>query len=809
MGDEQTPTVLPTAKNIVALATGFRHVIRGSEGMSTSWTAAQLGPLNQLVRDDDGVWRPDGLTAARLVLRRVVEAYRTAPPPARSRQDIAHTAKVIARRWGIDGFPSDAVDGNPFIDRGDLSAPAKEAAAAPLLEYSDRSRWQAAVAGHPNAIAAAAEPLDLDWATVDAEWSARKATAHPRWSFENRRSLSWPPEPDLPGSEGDWLLSRLRDALNNDPRVVGPGEGDKARKAQLLMVLRRLAVDRHAAYLGARVDTQRHFFHLRHSMARVWFTNDLLDMGGAEEFGVTIEDSSDERQQILRSQASIARMEFYSVIHEWNQKTVDAVLDRRSSARRLFLGLDQLSDAFTQFEERLLSRPLHVTEKRDDAARGEATLDPSLPVFVRAANAKAREIFALALHVRSQPTRAVIREYLTLRRDEDLRFDAMLPASKRTVLLADQSVSLDCVNIRDAALQKLLGELLKQSRVAGLEYAAFNRRDRAVLATKEGTREGLARTIDEGIRGVTEVYRTRRMLDDEFSDVRVDERSSLETEHQMSLALAGGAVRVLEAFMSSDARTQIEKRPEIVSREIAGALHWSARTVKILEILETKEYLAKERYEMGYLSSLNWRVTTRVMRHRALCAAFAVSTAFLLRAKALPTVLDLDVAYEQMITTTQITRGNVASVLQGVLFHSFLTGGMLPFPPRIAPALQDFDFLTADIDHRRTRRHSVHLDGRNRMVATLRIFDEDWNYGVVGKVTPGTKIADLLDQRSHGEFSRWRSYIEILGLIQSGAEDTDITCQNCNWAGPTSKVRGAHCPICDSTMIVARETERG
>jgi hypothetical protein len=95
------------------------------------------------------------------------------------------------------------------------------------------------------------------------------------------------------------------------------------------------------------------------------------------------------------------------------------------------------------------------------------------------------------------------------------------------------------------------------------------------------------------------------------------------------------------------------------------------------------------------------------------------------------------------------------------------------------------------------------------MVATLRIFDEDWNYGVVGKVTPGTKIADLLDQRSHGEFSRWRSYIEVLGLIQSGAEDTDITCQNCNWAGPTSKVRGAHCPICDSTMIVARETERG
>lgn len=815
MGKKNTPAVLPTAKNIVALATGFRHVIRGAEGMSKSWERAQLGPLIHLLRDDEGAWRPDGLTAARLVLRKVVAAYRTAPPRVRSRQDIAHTANVIARLWGVDEYPTDLLPGNPLIDRGDLSAPVSDHDAPPVpltnprLEYSDRSRWQAAVASHPDALAAAAQPLDLEWATVEVEWSDLDTVAHPRWRVDDRTSLHWPPEVGMPGSEGHWLLSRLREVLEDDPRVVGSEEDDKARNAQLLTVLRRLAVDRHAAYLGARVDTQRHFFHLRHSMARIWFTNDLLDLGGAEEFGVGIESVSENRKQILRSQASIARMEFYAAIHEWDQKAVDVVLDRRSSARRVFLGLDQLSDALTQFEERLLSRPLHVTKKRDDAVREEKNLDPTLPPFVRRSNSRAREIFTMALHVRSRPTRAVIREYVEIRTRKDLKFDAMHESSKRTVLLADQSVSLDCVNIRDAELQRLVGGLLKESSVAGLEYAAFDRRDKAVLATKEGTRKGLARTIDQGIRGVAEVYRTRTMLDDDFSDIRVDERSSLETEHQMSLALAGGAVRVVEALMSSDAETQERKRPEVISQEIAASLHWSARSVKVLDILESKDYLATERYEAGYLSSLNWRVTTRVMRHRALCAAFTVAAAFRLRSTSLPTVLDLDVAYEQMITTPQIAAGQVASVMQGVLLHSFITAGMLPFPPNIAPALQGFDFLTADIDHNRRRRHAVHLDGRNRMVATLKLFDEDWNYGVVGKVVPTTTIGGLLNERSHGEFSRWRSYIEILGLLQSGANDSDITCQNCNWAGPVSKVRGAYCPICDSTMIVARETERG
>lgn len=805
---ETEQSAAPAPRNIVALATGFRHVIRGSKGMSTKWSAAELGSLATVVLDDAGVWRPDGLTAARIVLRNVVRAYADAEHDPRSRRDVTHTANVIARSWGVDTFPTDTVLGNPLLDRGDLTAQADEDAADDTdgehaatgdADYARRSRWQKAVTRHPQALAAAASALALTWAQLDEEWAAKSTVSHPRWNTSARQVTRWPPDP-MPGGEGGWLLARLGERLDDDPRLVAPGEDERARRAQLTQVLRRLAVNRHAAYLGTRLDTQSHYFHLRHAMARTWFINDLRDLGGADEFSGAADEGSVARETMLRSQASIARMEFYAVLHEWDAAAAAEVMSRRSSARRVFLGLENMPDALDQFQERLLKTPVHTPDKLDDQAVKDKA-DPSLPTFVNRAEPKAREIFSFALAVRTKPTRKIVAEYVTRRRDPEFAFAKLSKAGKRTVLLADQSVSLDCVNMRDLDLQKVVGTLLEESRAAGVEFGLFDRRDRAILGTKSGTREGLARAIDEGMRGIAGLYGIRAAAAHEYADVRVDERSALETEHQISLALAGAATRVLEDLMRADAAYQDRKSPGIVADEISGALHWSERTGKVLELLDDKGYLFSERYHDGYLASVGWRVPTRIIRHRALCAAYTVAKAYGIESSTLPTALDLDIAYDRMVSTIEIIDSQVPQVMQGVLLHSFLTAGRLPFPPRVSTALQTFDFITADVDPGRARAQSVHLDGANRILATLANFDRDWDFGAVGHVQVGTRIARALDDRSGGEFSHWRTYIDVLGFLRSGADDRGIACLDCRWVGPRATARGAHCPNCDSTRI--------
>ncbi|WP_442574834.1 hypothetical protein ACSBPH_13495 [Microbacterium sp. F51-2R] len=809
MGEELSSSTSPTAQNIVALATGFRHAIRGARGTSESWAPDRLGALNHVVRDADGAWRPDGLTATRILLRRIVSAYETADADGRPRRDVQLTARAIRRRWGLFGYPSDEPTHNALLERGDLSASFHVDEVVDIdiddgatLSYSDRSRWQQAVAKHPDALAVAAEGINLEWARIDDDEARLDSDNLPRWDTAKRTIPSWPPGGALPGTEGGWLIRALGAQLGHDERIVGPGESDGARNRQLLHVLRRLAVDRHAFYLGLRLDTQRHFFHLRHAMARVWFTDDLLDLGGIEEFGSDAEVGSTARPLLL-SQASIARMEFYAVIHEWDARATDEVLRRRSSAREIFLGLERLPDALQQFEERLKETYFRTAKRGDEQLRDKPD-DITIPEFVRRAEPKARELYTLAQQIRLLPTRDIVSEYISRRSDPDLLFDKMSTTSQRTVLLADQAVSLDCVNIRDQGLQATIAAFLRESSVAGIEYAQFDSRDRAVLGTKEGTRAGLMRAIAEGARGIEELSHVRRKANEEFSNVRVNERAALETEQQMSLALAGATVRVLEDLMKSDPRVQKSKSHDVVAGEVSAALLWSQRTVMALNSLDEKGYLASERYHDGYLASVAWRAPTSIIRHRALCTAYLVAAAYGIESDQLPTLLDLDIAYDRMVSTVEINDGHVPQVMQGVLLHSFLTAGRLPFAAQYATVLQSFDFVTMFAETEDTRAHYVYLDGRKRMLATLTNFERQWDYGAIGGVAAGSPIARALDKRSHHEFSHWRTYVELLGMFRTGSLDRDLLCLQCKWTGPVGKVRGSYCPRCDSTMIRVR-----
>jgi hypothetical protein len=813
-----------TAANIVALASGFRSIIRGAEGRPATWSPERLGSLRAVVYRDDGLWHPDALTRSRVLLQQVISSFDPVLTPLTAPKDVAYTRSVVARYWGVSTFPTDPALDNPFLERGidqesDDEVSLTEASPDTTPERDDEAQgvatvarraqnWARRIAKFPAALAVAAAGSQLDPVELDLEyWSTRGASVGiPRWSTAPDQVERWPPGL-MPGEEGHWLLERLGAFFDEeDPRLVSALDNPNARRRQLTQVLRRRATELHDEYLGEYFETQPHFFHLRHSMARQWFETDLEDLGGVAERYVAFREleESSQRQAMLRSQAAIAQLMFFTVLHEWNPAAVDEILDRRSSARLLFLGGDELAHPLERLIQRIEDDRRRKLQKGVAPKLTRKAL-PVDPVFVSEAGPKARELFRASQDVRESTTRETVQRYIDLRRhvQESEAWGRLSIHDKRTVLLADHAVHLDAVKLQLPAVMGILDQFLETSSRARSEYAAFIERDVAMLAGKSNTRRGLEDSVAAARRGVEQIESASFRADSQYSPSQFNERAAMETTHQMSLALAGATVKVLEDLMEAPADEQATFSTALLLNRIRSAVRWSRATLSALDQLERAGYLGSTRYDDGFLAVAGWRVASKVIRHRILCASFALVEAFDLRDQlAFPRVLDLEVAYVEMITEPAVVEGNIPTIVQGALLHSFLTHGELPFPGRIAPAAKRSDYLTMDVDSAAFRHPRVQWGVGRRMRATIANSEADYDYGVVGRVPLSSRTARTLNALSGGGYSEWRRFVEVRQIQRDQPERNYAYCYSCGYAGPTDPQRRHSCPRCGDIVAV-------
>jgi len=680
--------------HVVALADGFRAVIRGAEGRPKSWEPDRLGALAAVVYQDDGGWRPDALARTRILLRRIVGSYLPAVSLTSSRALPAHVRLRVAQYWGVSGYPVVPTLGNPVVEWGiadDEHEPPPgavqeapvEAGTAVASQVRQVRRWAVSVAAHPESLAIADGETGLPHAVLDKEYWAPRAEAvgFPRWNTAPDQVENWPPG-GMPGEEAHWMLERLSAHFDiDDPRLVGLSEDPNARRRQLTQVLRRRAVDMHEAYLGVHAETENHFSHLGHAMARKWFDADLQDLGGVMFREAAPE--SETRRTMLRSQAAIAQLMFYSVVHDWDQTAIDQILERRSSARLLFLGVDELGDPLERLHQRVLhsQRRLYLrgTVPKDDEADSGRKKQPLLPPFVTRATPEVQQLFRAALAVRAKTDRQSVRDYIELRTrfDDKDEWDRLGIDDKRTVLFADQAVHLDAVKLELPAVMVILDHFLVESSKARAEYGSYLARDEAMLRGKSNTRRGLEESVAAALRGARQIDGVKQRAGSLYATTLFSERAALETEQQMNLAMSGVAVKVLEALMEAPAHEQDEMSERLILNRIAAAMRWSAATLASLTQLEENGWLGETRYSDGFLAEASWRGPSKMIRHRILIAAYALKSAFGLHDHAPQlSVLDLDVAYVRMVTEPKTSA--VTQVVQGMLLHSFVTAGAIP-----------------------------------------------------------------------------------------------------------------------------------
>jgi len=86
------------------------------------------------------------------------------------------------------------------------------------------------------------------------------------------------------------------------------------------------------------------------------------------------------------------------------------------------------------------------------------------------------------------------------------------------------------------------------------------------------------------------------------------------------------------------------------------------------------------------------------------------------------------------------------------------------------------------------------MDRRQR--ATLFNAEQNYDYGVVGRIPTGSRMWSTLDTLSDHDYSRWRQYTETLQIQRQHPERSYAFCFSCRYAGPTDPSDRHRCPRC-------------
>lgn len=703
-----------TPDDITTLWKLFRAVMtqrRIPSGRSVRVHAA----ARKVVMFDNGQWRSDYLARARLALTCVADSLADNADEVFGRGQVfyasSHCAATVRELWGIDRFPG-AV-------RRVLSAAERRS-----HETARRraERWSSDAAAHPTS----RQALD--------RWLREVAPTLPSGPpIASEDPPVWQTRPELwpHGAEGEHVVRLTQDGLDG---VNVHGGEDRFRQ-----VLRRRALALHDNYLAGGEVGGEYFLYLRHAIARPWFqTETLVDLRGNAELGET--------ERVPRStravSAAIASMSMHLAVIDWSQYAMEEIVQTRWAMAIAFGG----------------GSALDVNGRRV-AAKGAGrsvveAKEPALPLFASDSRPEVRELFNSAQYLRLTVQPEFFNEYLSKR--NALNWDGLNARDQRAVLLADYSVNLDATNrgLRDRLpddAKARMRELLGQSSSAGPHYSVADARNQGLLFQDRDFEQ----SVRAGVNGLSQLAR----IESHRADSR---RSHAEMTEQLELFLAGTSVKWLEHLMTlSPIESKAVANAQWV-QHVTGTLLWSARVVDSVKKLQDRAHLDHVRYSTGFLADDRWPFRAFETRYRSICAATTVLGAFTLGGDELALIRRGDLlrpAMADAATLETIDPAQLPRLTQSILWHSFLTGGELPFlGSSLHPLLLREDHLTRIEYEDDDDTATVQITLDRLILASQWLAERNWSTGSLTRIPRKSRFWSFLNDRSGGLYGEWREW---------------------------------------------------
>lgn len=720
-----------------------------------------------VVYGPDGNWRLDYLARARSALKAVMAAADAEPdrflrpnattssdaPPGEGRRDkaapLAPTpAEAVAKvraAWGIDRFP---LTERPALAPAGADAEARKAATR-AREAADKrmTRWTDQLAGNPlayNALLAwyrAQEPPLIDLPT-------HTGPAAPTWA--NADPAQWPPE-----GEGRWLNDMAKDLLGEALSVARLGD-DRQR----IIVLRR-TVEAISAYIGASTQLPGAKIYYQHNVVRLWQWYAMEDLRTEEELRRAVKAGGTDKPII----AAVAAMCLHTVLRSWDSRAAQATMAR---AFEIFRPLSPTGPE-QKGRERAIGHRL--AQARVPKLQEVPKSDP--PAFIRGVSSNVARLFFESELLRMAPSAPMADRYLKARR-AILEHDRAQGNGHRVIQLADYSANLAVASpgarkeLRPDQVRRLRTALLESTDGDPLEAAA--RRNEA-LSIQKSSFDG---AVAEGLGGLAVLRRQRE------KGAKVD-RDQLIMEEQLCMNLAGSAVQWLEHLLGGDPEWQksIESRQWVLLTNLA--LHEANRAVQIIEKLYAEGELEGQRFAKdGFLADGNFLYRAWDILYRCTCAAATAALAFpsmnikedIARHHDFPNALN-EVHLAVTTIDKPIVIGELPRLLHSMLWHSFLSGGVLPAlkPETLNSSLIDLDPLTRVLTSEEIANPdcTTVMTFKRIKLLTDELIRRGWTAGAIGTIKSGSRVWAVLDERSGGLFSVWREQFE--GLLLNARDE--------------------------------------
>lgn len=706
-----------TSADARELHAAFRDTITGA----APGPVGARGPLLQSLRAGDG-WRSDWLWVSRAILRQMLEGFASDSTQSfRAVGSAEEVAQQLSSFWGLERYP--------LASSG--------AAGSRMAEWTKRV-YESGPA--------------LDAAEREAE---KHATLRPHTMMSHQDPLFWaehrPEEWPPPGPVRRQLIDAVRERVTLPTALNDTDE-------QFVQILRRRAATLHQAYLSGNRAVKTRFWHLRHSIVRPWFQEDLLDLrDDDQEFPAEERPSSDPR--VARSQAAVAMLTFHAAIREWDPVAYDSIVTHRIAA-------------FRSAEEPIL-RYIRQGLESGSTVESDRAPAPSLSGLEHLGGSDGiHRLMRLVLTYRRARDPRDAATYVRLR--DNIKPPNLSAEDRRLLLLIDQAMHLTVVGgmLLDSGTRDKISVFLEQSARERLEYRAFVFRDKSLQEAKTGR---LGAAMSEGYAG-QRALRTHAA----DRDFQSGDRVIAEVEHQMNLLMAGNAVKVVEAMMrqSTTTRARTSHSDEVIRARSAAAVGWASLAMERVQHLEANGWLPVDRYHEPHLGEASWRTQTRIIWHRCLCAAFTMQRAYGLRSTspfamnpwmdvapgsnplADVTEAALDKAFIEMTSMVHFTPAQLLNIAQATLWHSFLRGRRVSFDMnRLSDVLTDSDYLTPSSD---PQGDSVTINSSRVLVATGRLLAARYDFGAIEFVPRGSLVWKALTQTSHGGYPEWRNVVALL-----------------------------------------------
>ncbi|MDL9978654.1 hypothetical protein [Microbacterium candidum] len=727
VGDEtELPEEFAQDGSIAALANLYRaHITQVKPGAHTVQQGSAAGLV---VYDTYGAWRLDFLARARSALRTVISAAETEPEEFLKPHGIEPATAIAAVRaaWGVDRFPR--------VERPE-DPKAREAADRRIARWTDQ-------------VAANSKALDAlkDWYRRQEPslipLPRHPSPAPPTWQEADPKD--WPRD-----GEGRWLKDMAEWLLGELMQLARLGD-----ERQRIIVMRRTAEaisdyirdDRHLA--GAKIYYQHH-------VVRLWQWYSMEDLRTPEERAGTRKAGATDKPII----AAVAAMCLHTVLRDWDPKAAGATI------RRALDMFEPFSPSRPEENHRM--RAVAHRKQQAELPKLKIVSKPNFPAFIRNVSPAVAKLFFESDLLRMAPGPVKARDYISARR-AIREADRTRGNGRAVIQLADYAANLAVASpavrkkLWDGQLRDLKAALLKSTQGEAME-AALRRND--ALALQKRSYDG---AITEGLQGLNTLKRQRQ------GGAKVL-RDQLIMEEQLCMNLAGSAVQWLEQMLGGDPEWQegIEQRQW--TQLTNAALHHSTRAVEIIEQLHADGELATQRYSDGFLADENFLFRAWDILYRCTCAAATAAAAFKLDNQLRSRDYKSELNEVHLAVTTidkPISVSELPRLMHSMLWHSFLSGGVLPALKydTLNGALVDKDALTRVLTPEEIADPECQTVMTYTRIALLTdwLIQRGWTAGAMGLVQPRSRVWDVLDERSGKLYSVWR---EDFGTLLTSTRD--------------------------------------